>query len=194
MTKTHASLVLCATLLSACATITYTLDGQQFAGADAFQAASDALQRSTHQEIVSKMRVSEPISKKTLTIGIPTIETIKDGFVMPNMLQVTPAQLVMREELSKQVRKEYQMFAAVVRDTGIYREVKMIDSTGGHLQPASDESVLYMYVLPQSNAFQWYINGGKAGQQTVNIDRGQPKFLGKAISYVNSVKGYALTD
>ena len=181
-------------LLCSCGTINYTLDGQQYSGADAFQSASDALQRSTHQELVATMRVSEAISKKSLTIGIPTLETIKGGFVMPNMLQVTPAQLIMRDELSKQVRKEYQMFASVIRDTGIYREVKIIDLAGGHLQPAAGESVLYMYVLPQSNAYQWYINGGKTGQQTVNIDRGQPKFLGKATSYVNSVKGYALTD
>lgn len=194
MMKIRRFLALSILLLCSCGTINYTLDGQQYSGAEAFHSASDALQRSTHQELVATMRVSEPISKKTLTIGIPTVETIKGGFVMPNMLQVTPAQLIIRDELSKQVRKEYQMFAAVIRDIGIYRDVKVIDSTGGHLQPAAGESVLYMYVLPQSNAFQWYINGGKAGQQTVNIDRGQPKFLGKAISYVNSVKGYALTD
>lgn len=192
--KMRRYLALSTLLLCSCGTINYTLDGQQYSGADAFQSASDALQRSTHQELVATMRVSEAISKKNLTIGIPTVETIKGGFVMPNMLQVTPAQLIIRDELSKQVRKEYQMFASVIRDTGIYREVKIIDSTGGHLQPAAGESVLYMYVLPQSNAFQWYINGGKTGQQTVNIDRGQPKFLGKATSYVNSVKGYALTD
>ena len=181
-------------LLSSCGTINYTLDGQQYAGAQAFHSASDALQRNTHDELVRTMKVTEPISKKALVIGLPTVDVIKGGFVMPNMLQVTPAQLIVRDELSKQVRKEYQMFAETIRDVGIYRDVRIIDSTGGHLQPASGESVLYMYVLPQSNAFQWYINGGKAGQQTVNIDRGQPKFLGKSISFVNSVKGYALAD
>jgi hypothetical protein len=129
-----------------------------------------------------------------LIVGLPTVDAIKGGYIMPNALQVTPAQLMQRDTLSRGARKEYEMFAATVKDVGIYQDVTVTDTSGGHLQPSSTESVLYMFVVPESNAFQWYINGGKTGMQTVNIDRGQPKFLGKATSFVSSVKGYALTD
>ena len=193
MKRNRVGVAVIALMLSAC-TMNYRLDGNTYSGEEQFQAGADALYSSTRQQIVSTMRVSEPISKKRLTIGLPTIDTIKDGFIMPNILQVTPAQLMQRDAFSRAARKEYEMFASTVKDLGIYQDVRTVDTTGGHIQPSSTDSVLYMYVLPQSNAFQWYINGGKPGLQTVNIDRGQPKFLGRATSIINSIKGYALTD
>ncbi len=179
-------------LLSGCASVAYRLDGATYSDSGQFQSASDALYTNTKQQLVETMRVVTPISKKKLVIGVPTKDVIRGGFIMPSMLTVTASQLIMADNLATNGRKEYMMFAQTIRDMGIYESVSIIDSTGGHLQPAPDGDVLYLFVIPSANTSQWYLNGGKAGQQTVNIDRGQPKFFGKAVSFVNSVKGYAL--
>ena len=171
--------------LSACAA-TYTLDGKKYSS-DEVQPAADQLFQQTRQQVVSEMRVPAPISKKTLTVGVPSLDALK-----PTIRSTGTPQQAMQDNLILTTRKELLMFGETIKGVGIYQDVKIVDTTGGHLQPSSTDSVLYYFVVPAGG--QWYINGGKAGMQTVNIDRGQPDFLGKAKSYVNSVKGYALTD
>lgn len=181
-----------AVMLSGCAT-TYKLEGNTYSSAEEYLAATDNLFRDAQKQLIAELRASEPISKKTLTVGIPTLDAIK-GYQAPNPMMLPPLQIVMLYNLSAGDRKELEMFAGTMKELNVYREVKVVDTTGGHLQPGSTESVLYLYMTPGAKAFQWYINGGKAGLQAVNMDRGQPQFLGKAKSLLNSVKGYALTD
>ena len=152
-------LLLTVFILAGCAT-TYRLEGNTYSSSEQFHTAVDALYRDTRQQLVSTMRVAAPISQKTLTVGIPTVDAIRGGMIMPGALTVTPSDLVVASNLSQGTRKELEMFAATLKDLNIYKEVKVIDTTGGHLQPTSTESVLYLYVLPASNASQWYINGG----------------------------------
>jgi hypothetical protein len=182
-----------AVALSGCA-MHYKLDGNTYSGSNEFLGAADRLYSDSHNQVVSEMKLAQPISMKTLTIGIPSVDATRDGFAIPNVLLATPAQLAAASTLSQGARKEYEMFAATIKDVGVYQHVNIVDTSGGHIQPSPGESVLYMFVTPKQANFQWYINGGKAGLQTVNIDRGQPKFLGKAKSFVDSVKGYALTE
>ena len=175
--------------LSGCATATYKLDGQTYTSPEEFQNATDRLMRDTQSQLVRELRVPTPVSKKSLTVGIPTVETIKNGMSTTG----TPSATQM-DNVARMNRKEFEMIASTLSELGIYESVKSADTTGGHLQPSSANSVLYVYSDPQSKASQWYINGSKAGRQAVNVDRGEPKFIGKATSFLNSIKGYALSD
>jgi outer membrane murein-binding lipoprotein Lpp len=193
MTKLIFAVLIASSLLSGCAS-TYKLEGQTYSSADDFLAANDSLFRESQKQLVAELRAPEPLSPKTLTVGIPTLDAIK-GYRAPNPMMLPPAQIVMLYNLSEGNRKELEMFADTMKELNFYREVKVMDTTGGHLQPSSTESVMYLYMAPGAEqAFQWYINGGKSGLQTINMDRGQPKFIGKAKSLLNSVKGYSLTD
>lgn len=181
-----------AVMLTGCAT-TYKFEGNTYASAEEYLAANDVLFRDAQKQLIAELRAPEPLSKKTLTVGIPTLDAIKE-YQAPNPMMLPPQQIVILYNISAGNRKEVEMFASTMKELNIYQEVKVVDTTGGHLQPSSTESVLYMYMTPGAKSFQWYINGGKAGLQAVNMDRGQPRFLGKAKSHFNSVKGYALTD
>ncbi len=179
-------------MLTGCAA-TYKLEGNTYSSAEEFLAASDNLFRDGQKQLVAELRAPEPLSPKALTVGIATLDAIK-GYQAPNPLMLPPLQIAILYNISAANRKEFEMFANTMKKLNVYREVKVVDTTGGHLQPSPTESVLYIYMTPGTKAFQWYINGGKAGLQTVNMDRGQPQFLGKAKSLLNSIKGYALTD
>lgn len=192
MSKLLFAAMLAVSLLSGCAT-TYRLEGQTYSSSEEYLAATDNLFRDSKKQLVAELRTAEPLSPKTLTVGIPTLDAIK-GYQVPNPMMLPPVQIVMLYNLSEGNRKELEMFAGTMKELNFYREVKVVDTTGGHLQASSTESVMYLYMTPGAKAFQWYINGGKAGLQAVNMDRGQPTFIGKARSLLNSVKGYALTD
>lgn len=193
MTKLIFAVMIASSLLSGCAT-TYKLEGQTYSSADDFLAANDNLFRESRKQLVAELRSTEPLSPKTLTVGIPTLDAIK-GYQAPNPMMLPPAQIVMLYNLSAGNRKEVEMFADAMKELNFYREVKVVDTTGGHLQPSSTESVMYLYMTPgAAKAYQWYINGGKSGLQAVNMDRGQPLFIDKAKSLLNSIKGYSLTD
>ncbi len=175
-------------VLSGCA-VTYRLDGQTYSSAPEFQNATDRLLRDSQSQIVAELRVPTPISKKSLTVGIPTNDVI-----IASMTTTGKPSATLLDNLARSNRKEFEMIASTVRELGIYQSVRVVDTTGGHLQPSSTASVLYMYMNVESKAAQWYINGSRAGQQAVNMDRGQPKFVGKITSFFNSIKGYALSD
>jgi hypothetical protein len=115
-------------------------------------------------------------------VGIPSLDSIKN-YQVPNPLMLPPLQIAILYNLSAGNRKEVEMFADAMKELNFYREVKVVDTTGGHLQPSSNESVMYLYMTPGAKAFQWYVNGGKAGLQAVSMDRGQHSFLARQRAY-----------
>ena len=180
--------------VSGCGSVKYTYDGGSYTGPDEFQSGVDATNREAHDQLVKELRVEAPLSSKQLLIALPSLDTIKSGYKLPNVLQVTPAQISARNNLSESTYKQYEMIAQVIKEIGIYSGVKTIESDGARLKPSSTETVLYLYVLPDQTSSQWYIDGTKQGVLAVNVDRGQPKLVGKIRSFVNSVKGYAIAD
>lgn len=179
-------------VLSGCAPV-YTLEGKSYSSAEEFRTAHGTMLREARKTLVSEMRLSAPVSQKSLLVGVPTQAALVDA-----MARTTPGgslnamQRTMAETLALQYREEAQFFGETLRDIGVYREVKIVDTSGAHLQPSSSESVFYF--LTTTGTGQYYLNGGRTGLQAANLDRGQPNLEGKARSMVNSVKAYALTD
>lgn len=163
-------------------------------GGDSFQLATDSLTQDTERQLVAELKVQQPLSQKRLLVAVPSIDAIKSLYPMKNILLESTEEILKWNNLAESVHKQNAMIASIIDKIGIYTQVNVVETSGARMQPSSTETILYFYISPDRKSVQWYIDGTKSGVQTVNVDGGQPKFIGKIRSFINSVKGYALND
>lgn len=183
-------------LLSGC-TATYTLEGQKYGSAEAFQTAVDDLN-------VASLRVIEPLPAPVTNKRLVFALASKEAIIAASRANFEKAQgrppTGLADEILRTVPvgnwKMIRVFGEAVQRRNIYQGVRFIDldtTAPSSIAASAQEDVLYYYETdPRSSA--WFYVSQKGGKQLFSYDRSLPGPDGKVRAFVDAVQLQAVRD
>jgi hypothetical protein len=91
------------------------------------------------------------------------------------------------------VAREYKYTARAILQRGLFRELKVEETDGGHIDPKPGEVVIYFYL--QSNAIAgWYFRRANAPRTPIFFENGNPDFTSRIMFFLNSIERLAAQD
>ena len=184
-----------ATLLAGCTT-TYTYNGRQYQGEQAFVMAVDS---SLTESLASIQPLTKPVSTKTLVFAIPSQQSVFEQSVA-NFVKIAgrapsgEAEVIVRN-LSASNYKGIRSFYEIVKRKNIYQEVTLLEriTSTGDLQAGLNQDVLY-WSEPQLGSGQWYYVTSKSGKQVFAFDRGGATMADRSNAFAQAVQVFAIRD
>lgn len=184
-----------ATLLAGCAS-TYTYNGKQYQGDQAFVAAVDS---SLAESLAAIQPLAKPVSTKTLVFAIPSQQSVFEQSVA-NIVKArgrapSGEEEVLVRNISTANYKGIRNFYEIIKRKNIYQEVTLLERTTatGDLQAGLNQDVLY-WSEPQLGSGQWYYVTSKSGKQVFAFDRGGATMADRSNAFAQAVQVFAIRD
>ena len=184
-----------ATLLAGCAS-TYTYNGKQYQGEQAFVAAVDS---GLAESLAAIQPLAKPVAIKTLVFAIPSQQSVFEQSVA-NIVKArgrapSGEEEVLVRNISTANYKGIRNFYEIVKRKNIYQEVTLLERTTstGDLQAALNQDVLY-WSEPQLDSGQWYYVTNKSGKQVFAFDRGGATVPDRSNAFAQAVQVFAIRD
>ena len=131
----------------------------------------------------------EPINSKTLVFGLPSYETLK-GFWYKHY-EGQNVRNSDKDFYSLQTYRGMKALYDIVKKSNLYSETKLVETSGGDLQPSENTDVLYIFAKSMSHNAMYFSNQSN-GKQVWAFDKAiqEPDKRSKAV--MDSVTAFAV--
>lgn len=170
--------------------ITYKYNGKDYKDRGF---AEDAI-RSTNNKLLSNVQpLPTPITDKTLIFGLPKSDIIKNKGVKYSGDRSTDTARDQIDYVAFALEVEYNNLAKIIRKRNIYKNVEVVRTDGGHLQPSNGADVYYVYIESPTVA-QTYIADKKYGKQIMTMDKGISDTNIKIKNWLDAIAAFAIRE
>lgn len=158
------------------------------------RASAENAIRSFHNNLLSNVQaLPAPITDKKLIFGIPNSDMIKSKGVKFSGDRSTDTARDRIGYVAYSLEVDFNNLAKMIRKRNIYKNVEIIRTDGGHLQPSNSTDVYYIY-LESLTVAQTYIADKKYGKQVMTMDKGISDTNLKIKNWLDTIAAFAIRE